>query len=312
MLNSYTRFEYVFTGWSSSIDGKSGVAFGDGEQVQLSADLTLYAQWIVKSCFDSCIIIYEKYNPFRPQPTNGFLSAEYPILIPEIGRKYVLLDGNGAFGHTDGIYDSQNSTEILVGNQFYLPNHAFTGWNTMRDGSGIRYGDLAVVPVQNQTLYAQFGPGSTVYYDGNGATEGSMEPVQSTIEEANTPDKLLSENTFSKIGFDFVEWNTKADGTGDSYQEDKPYNYTSDLYLYAIWRLHNFKITYSPDDNQQLTDDTGTILGYNIPPNTIRRSGFIFLGWSIDSTRATATYADGATIFPSSDLVLYGVWSVSP
>ncbi len=41
---AFTREGYAFTGWNSEPDG-SGTAYGDGAEVTLSADLTLYAQW---------------------------------------------------------------------------------------------------------------------------------------------------------------------------------------------------------------------------------------------------------------------------
>ncbi len=43
--NSFTRTDYSFSGWNSEADG-SGTSYADGAKVSLSANLTLYAQWI--------------------------------------------------------------------------------------------------------------------------------------------------------------------------------------------------------------------------------------------------------------------------
>ena len=39
-----------------------------------------------------------------------------------------------------------------------------------------------------------------------------------------------------KDGFDFIEWNTKADGTGTSYSAGESIRITGEMELYAIWK----------------------------------------------------------------------------
>ena len=43
-LHSFTRSGYTFAGWNTVVDG-TGTAYTDGQEVTLSDDLTLYAQW---------------------------------------------------------------------------------------------------------------------------------------------------------------------------------------------------------------------------------------------------------------------------
>lgn len=39
-----------------------------------------------------------------------------------------------------------------------------------------------------------------------------------------------------KDGFEFIEWNTKADGTGTSYSAGESIRITGEMELYAIWK----------------------------------------------------------------------------
>lgn len=51
-------------------------------------------------------------------------------------------------------------------------------------------------------------------------------------------DITVSENMFDTIeGFEFVGWNTKADGTGTSYTPNQVTQFKSDTTLYAMWKI---------------------------------------------------------------------------
>ena len=49
-------------------------------------------------------------------------------------------------------------------------------------------------------------------------------------------DTTIMENTYVLDGFVFVEWNTKEDGTGDSYKAGDSISISDNITLYAIWR----------------------------------------------------------------------------
>ena len=77
----------------------------------------------------------------------------------------------------------------------------------------------------------------TVTFDKNGG-EGAMEP-QTVLEKT---DAELTPNAFTRKGYNFLNWNTAADGTGDSYADKATVNLTEDTTLYAQW-----------EDNHSLT-----------------------------------------------------------
>ena len=97
----------------------------------------------------------------------------------------------------------------------------------------------------------------TVTFDKNGSAEypvdGTMTP-QTVLEKTDT---ALTANAFTREGYNFLNWNTAADGTGDSYADGATVNLTENTTLYAQW-----------EDNHSLTkvinkkDATCTEEGY--------------------------------------------------
>ena len=82
----------------------------------------------------------------------------------------------------------------------------------------------------------------TVTFEANGSAaypvEGTMTPQ--TVN-AKT-DTALNANSFTREGYNFLNWNTAADGTGDSYADGATVNLTENTTLYAQW-----------EDNHSLT-----------------------------------------------------------
>ena len=78
------------------------------------------------------------------------------------------------------------------------------------------------------------GGGSTkyVYYYKN---DGSSTYEQYSVSDNGPMPKSISSLGWSRSGYEFVNWNTSADGTGTSYWETDPLPVSSTIYLYAIW-----------------------------------------------------------------------------
>ena len=71
---------------------------------------------------------------------------------------------------------------------------------------------------------------NTVSFDANGGT-GSMSSM--TFGKGET--KTLTANAFTRTGYIFTGWNTKADGAGTSYSDKQSITPTENLTLYAQW-----------------------------------------------------------------------------
>ena len=69
-----------------------------------------------------------------------------------------------------------------------------------------------------------------VTFDSNGGT-GTMNPQ---VMNKNT-ETALSDNAFTRTGYAFSGWNTKADGSGTTYANGASVSLDSDITLYAQW-----------------------------------------------------------------------------
>ena len=200
--NGFTRPGYQFTGWGTSTSG--GTIYQPGNSLTLNSNRTLYAQWD-------------------------------PITVR------VNYDANGGEGSHDPTEGKANGTVAIpsdVNDPFHRDHYTLTGWNTKPDGSGNDYApnDTIHMGITDQTLYAQWERIPVkVNYDPNGGT-GSHDPTDGDAGDPITiPDDL--NDPFSKPGSILIGWNTKPDGTGDSYQpgDDVPMD-DEDKTLYAQWK----------------------------------------------------------------------------
>ena len=74
-----------------------------------------------------------------------------------------------------------------------------------------------------------------VIYHGNGSDYG-FPPMDVNEYKSGMEAVVLGENTLSKTGYTFQGWNTKADGSGDSYNAgDKIEIIKLNRFLYAVW-----------------------------------------------------------------------------
>lgn len=105
----------------------------------------------------------------------------------------------------------------------------------------------------NDTTYNVYGDKVTTKFTGTTATTTAY--YDKTVK--------LATNGFSKVGYKFKEWNTKSDGSGDSYENgatlSKP-NFTdlpwyksygtvdTHITLYAIWEPLRYTITFNSND----------------------------------------------------------------
>ena len=97
----------------------------------------------------------------------------------------------------------------------------------------------------------------TVTFEANGSAEYPVEGTMPPQTVNAKTDTALNANSFTREGYNFLNWNTAADGTGDSYADGATVNLTENTTLYAQW-----------EDNHSLTkvinkkDATCTADGY--------------------------------------------------
>ena len=279
--NGWTIDGYTFAGWATSPDG-SGARYAPGARWTANGTLTLYAQW-----------------------TPGQASLTY--------------DGNGATG---GKTDPQNGvTDQKVNvrqNGFTRDGYAFTGWNTQPDGRGQAWAPNAVWTLHGTgVLYALWrGNQQRLNYHGNGNTGGNTES-----QDGRTGDVLDTRaNGFTRDGYEFVEWNTRADGTGDHYGKGsngvaKWTMLPAGNDLYAIWQANPANIQYRDDWGATgSTPDTTGVTGQDvtIARNGFTRPGYTFTGWARDRRTNPSLQPGGRYTLTPGTTTLWAQWKADP
>lgn len=235
--------------------------------------------------------------------------------------------GNGAI-EGSAPYDSNSyifgSQVKIFGNINGLRNEGFVfaGWSTVPDGSGITYSANQVITMPNHhlTLYAIWAAETyTITYDANGSDSGSV-PVDTNRYVSYTTGIILGNaGNLIKGGFTFVGWNTKADGSGDTYIAGRSIIiHENNITLYAKWSTETFSVTYfsngsstgtAPiDNNAYVSGQEVTVLGKN-DLRFYSSTGIVFCGWNTKADGTGLRYKPGATItVGSTDISLYAEW----
>ena len=142
--------------------------------------------------------------------------------------------------------------------------------------------------------------------------EKNAEGVTGTMASqsvANYTEKLTA-NAFAKEDWVFSSWNTKADGSGVSYDDQDTVRLAKDITLYAQWKYNKVKVTFlsnygfMQEKEQLVTRKTETPL----EANTFTRVDYDFQGWNTLTSGSGIAYEDGAKISLANDVTLYAQW----
>ncbi len=178
------------------------------------------------------------------------------LLGPQSGL--VSFDSNGgsfvpsqdAVGYVDEPITPTYTGHTLVG--WYSDVNLSKAWNFKKDRIK---GDM--------TLYAKWALDEyTISYNSNEATSGTVPTSQ--IKKYNEELTLSSSGNLERTGYVFASWNTKADGTGDSYKESSKYTKNEATTLYAIWKLPITKLTQGPYTDNNFFGTSVGLSGSNL------------------------------------------------
>lgn len=184
----------------------------------------------------------------------------------------------------------------------------------------VNYKDAATSPWLNRKVMFTDEDVKTIHFYGNGATIGDTEPM--FVSEGSKV--TLPSCGFSKTNYIFKGWNTKADGTGESYKPNATLT-TIPSKLYAQWAKTSYKV------NLVYTGGTIKINGvnhtnsytmtctfknasttYSLPTTSqVMRTGYKFVAW-YDNEECTGKILTKITIDNVSDMTLYAKWRVDP
>lgn len=154
------------------------------------------------------------------------------VTLYAIWNPIISFDANGGTGAPAPQTKTYGEDLVLTTEQPTRDGFSFRQWNTASDGSGTAYATNGLFASETATtLYATWN--ATVAYNANGGT-GAPASQRSAYGSTIT----LSSVAPTRSGHTFLEWNTKDDGSGTSYQPGDEYSASNgNLTLYAKWRV---------------------------------------------------------------------------
>lgn len=225
-------------------------------------------------------------------------------------------DSNGGSGEMKSTTGDEGTEITLAANAFTKTGYTFSEWNTKADGKGEKYADKAKIKLTaNTTLYAQWTANTyTVNFDSNGGSDDALADISATYDK----EFALPENTFTKIGYNFASWNTKADGSGNSFTDKTNVkNLTAEnnatVTLYAQWvDRGTHKITYNLNGGNHIgTQKEQFKKTEDVTLGTAEKTGYTFGGWyeAEDSTGTAVTGWKAGE--KTEDVALYANWTTN-
>ena len=270
-LNSFSRAGYTFGGWDT-VAGGTGTSYTDGQQVSITADLPLFAQWTANTYGLT-------FNYFSGASVRSFQTGGSVALVTVTKEGYTLdgwsttqSGGNGEVANkintwpyspvvTEAVtvyaiwslnsytltLDNEGNTSTQSLNYNANPSDAsgsttrvgytLSGWSDDDDNSAEYSADLSdyTMGSANDTIYAVWTADTyTITYDANGATGGTKPADQTKTYDV---DLTLASNSGSleKTNKIFAGWNTANDGSGDTFLVGATYTLNEADTLYALW-----------------------------------------------------------------------------
>lgn len=238
----------------------------------------------------------------------GVAYGEVKEIITTEAIYTIKFDGNGGVGSMEEIYTTPSKEVQLISNSFTRIGYTFIGWNTEVDGSGTTYYNEQNISIDSDlTLYAQWTPIYTITFNANGGS-GSMS--SETVSSGSSVS--LPANTFTRSGYEFVGWNTNADGSGVPYTNGQRITPSRNITLYAQWNKNEVYYTISFNSNggsgTMYSTEVQEGVNYTLPANTFSRTGYTFIGWNTNVNGNGTSYNDKHTIMVRGNLTLYAQW----
>lgn len=132
---------------------------------------------------------------------------------------------------------------------------------------------------------------------------------------------VAPKNLFTRSGYQFTGWNTKADGTGNTVTT---LTVDKDVTLYAQWRksapmtdltpAHKNKYTLTVHPNYpERPQPTGTTVEYSdkVTPRSPERPGYTLLGYA-DSKDGKVSMQPDTAVTVTANRTLYAIWQANP
>lgn len=161
----------------------------------------------------------------------------------------------------------------------YPSEYAFVGLSNQSDGmvyqqtdGGVSVRGTADKEINNVIALLSH----VITYNANGGT-GSMNATK-TCEPVAT-------STFTRSGYQFTGWNTRADGTGQSVKAGDTTSFTANTTLYAQWQATSHTVTFDTNGGNAITPQTVDDKGKAKEPTAPTRDSWTFAGWYLNGVK---------------------------
>ena len=217
-----TRSGYSFIGWSLDPNATEP-DFLPGESIDYRMDLTLYAVWMESIVTTTCDLREATYNNDSSEKWYQLIAQDTTCYFFEAAD----IDEVGEIKLT--LYDDEGKILACV-----------KGNNTCELEYAVTSGEVYYVHLEyddaSSCVFLATYYGYKITFDSNGGT-GDLNPVYTYYAG---PRAKIGTTIPYREGYVFVEWNTRPDGTGASYQPNDEINagdvQCSATILYAIWQ----------------------------------------------------------------------------
>jgi uncharacterized repeat protein (TIGR02543 family) len=212
-----------------------------------------------------------------------------------------------------------NLTYTVSGATLAAAGVQYVGWITDRPGT-VNLNGAAQVKIDNFKLSAGV-PNPTVTYDGNGSDGGSIPTDPSSPYIYGGTASVAAAGTMTRSGFNFIGWNTAANGTGTDYSPSATFTIENNTTLYAKWiPVGSYTLSYSGNSNTSGSapldpgnpyagGSTVTVLGNS---GSLNRTSFSFSGWNTAADGSGTGYDPADTFTINADTTLYASWTPGP
>ena len=293
-----------FGGWNTAADG-SGDGYAEGETFTITANTTLYAQWVTPSDEDCPTITFSEQGYENEEIISSVTFGNSPIITATFSQ------GTNE-SNSPKYYNNGTAIRAYGGNTFTISVAGFNVITSIRlifgEGgnsntitsdvgtynSGVWSGSESSVTftiggtsgnrrIAGIRVCSARPTSATVTYDGNGATGEVTDNYKSYDIDATVT--VIGQDNLENECNTFAGWNTAIDGSGTSYQEGDTFIITENITLYAQWTpVFDYTITWFA--NGQLVDNHDFGCGSNIN-----------VAYVPEDTRITSAMCDGTKVF---------------
>lgn len=264
------------------------------------------------------------------------------ITIPALPSYTITYNANGGSNAPATGKKWYNQAYTVSSTKPTRSGYTFVNWKISETGNTVGAGGTITANSNaNYTLVAQWTANKfTLSYNANGGVQSSAGaqnyPISTTKDTAsyNSTMNLYNIGTFglSKTGYHTdpeTAWNTKADGSGTSYNENTNYSWTTfgsttasqtNITLYANWKVNTYTLTANANGGSISSTSgwtgTGTQatknVNYNATYNTfpgISRTNYTFDGWFTAKTGGTQVTSN--TKMGAANTTIYAHWTLN-